>query len=97
MWIDEVALGSIGWLGGLSQVQPTLLVGWATWPELESAWPGSADLATLTSEPILILEVFSAVLCAFWYLHPNIHTKLVELISRRVSPYLFTCIAPFGW
>ena len=31
------------------------------------------------------------------YLQPNIHVHLVELISRRVSPYLFTCIPPFVW
>ena len=31
------------------------------------------------------------------YLQPNIHVHLVELISWRVNPFLFTCIAPFGW
>ena len=80
------------WSGMLGQLE-----GQATRCRVGRPSTGSGDLTTgmatqaLVGRPglfswrssTLALDMFSTFLCSFWYIHPNIHTSLMELISTK--------------
>ena len=76
--------GSAGWLGGQGKgsADPATRFG-------DPVGGRAARTHGRPTQPLrqrcssLVLDMFSAILCAFWYLHPDIHTKLVELISSK--------------